>query len=955
MTSRGVIEDHARFTRSPYKLVPTLLRSQSVAGREILAYLASEGRLTSHQIESSIFTDRKLVDALNPRFAGPYARVLAHQLGDGSQEEAALELLDALIEAYGQTTLDRRDVNLYAQLLGKHRRRQQLLGFIAASSRRPPDSGMTSDIEAAMRADAQNPFIYPADRLDEQHFLSLFNSAVDPIAPPDLITLNGTAVTPFDRLSSTHLPQAHGPLITVVTSAFNPGHALLVAARSLIRQTWQNWEMIIVDDASTDPNSDAILVEAASLDDRIRVIRKPINGGTYRARNTALMQSRGAFMTFLDSDDWAHPLRLELGVRPMLEYDGIVATRSYGIRATEDLELSRPGYRAHFTTAAALMIRTPAVPTRIGFFDPVRKAADTEYTRRIEVAFGRPVYDLPRRGLTIVRRSDNTLSSNEFSYGWRHQARWAYKQSYAQFHQEISAGAADPFVDPLEPSAHFGTHYWARPGDPDHRRDRKFDVVLAGDWRRFGGPQISMLEEISALRASGLRVGVMHLEAMRFRTEKDDPLCRPLRLLLEEGAVDLVYPDDDAEISILILRYPPILQFPPVVRNAVQPRKLFIMANQAPAERDGSDQRYVPADVHRAAKDLFGVDPQWIPQSAAIRSILQASLPAGALTSWDNPGIIAADQWHSPRQRPTPGRPVIGRFSRDTAIKFPDSGHDLLAAYGLPPHFEVRMLGATNQVARLLAEADAEVPENWTVLEHGAIDPRTFVAGLDVVVYMDNPTANEAFGRVLLESAASGALVIASPKHQTTFGDALVYAEPNQVSEVLHRYLENRDLFDAQVALTRRRVLERWSHSQFVTKIRSELPATEQRDHGASIEVAAPSGELTLKAAWNGLVSIISRKGNLKGIGVPLRRPADAELADSLVVVHTMPSSSSAERYADDIRSQTRPGALPQAFAQPLPQGVHAIVHFAAGEWTVHQCGTALIEPEGTFCRISFS
>ena len=57
--------------------------------------------------------------------------------------------------------------------------------------------------------------------------------------------------------------------------------------------------------------------------------------------------------------------------------------------------------------------------------------------------------------------------------------------------------------------------------------------MFAGDWRRYGGPQRSMLEEIHSLLEAGLEVGVMHLEALRFMRTTDDPLCAPLQELLD--------------------------------------------------------------------------------------------------------------------------------------------------------------------------------------------------------------------------------------------------------------------------------------------------------------------------------------------------------------------------------------------------------------------------------------
>lgn len=955
LTTANVVADHAGYNRGTARLAPTLLRSRAVSGREILAHVVSGGRLTAGELDMLAEREDRdgLIRTLDPRTVGTYARVLAHQLGPAGQEGAALEIFRSLVTVHGWEALGPVNLRLYAQLLGKFRRRDELLELLAITAEAAePEVGLRRDIAAALRADLHNPFLYPAD--GETRFLELFNTAIDPEAEP-AVTLRATGLTPFDRLAPADLRRrTDGPLITVVTSAYNPDHALLGAARSLVGQTWTSWEMLIVDDASTEPASLAVLREAEALDPRIRVIRKAVNGGTYRARNTALMQARGAFMTFLDSDDWAHPERLEAGVLPMLEDPRLMATRSYGARVTEDLELTRPGYGTRFPTAASLMFRIPEVPARIGFFDTARKAADTEYSRRIESAFRQKVREVKGRALTLVRRAEGTLSAGEFSWGWRHQSRWAYQQAYRYAHGLIAEGEA-AYREPHEPSPHFGAHWWARPGDPEDRLDRRFDVVLAGDWRRFGGPQVSMIEEIRALRAGGLRVGVMHLEAMRFRTDEDQPLCRPLRELLHEDVVELVFPDDDVEIDLLILRYPPILQFPPVVPGTVRPRKLFIMANQAPCEPDGSDQRYVPRDVHRHGTEMFGTEPRWIPQGPVIRDILEPLLPAGALTTWDNPGIIDRTAWLSRRTRPDRERPVVGRFSRDDRIKFPATGHDLLAAYGLPDHFEVRMMGASRQVGRLLGGIGVEIPSNWTVLPHGAMDAREFVRGVDVVVYVDHPDAHEAFGRVLLESAASGALVIAAPKHRATFGDALVYAEPAEVHSVLTRYLDDPELFRSQVRHTLSRVAERWSYEAFRRRIRGELAHVDLRA-GRAPRGARPAGAVTLRRRGSdGRLVVDSPGGDLAAHVAPLRRPADAELVDSVAVVHERGAEPDAARLAQRIQSRHRPGTSPRALDEPLPAGVHALVHHADGEWGVRVAAGGRVRTTPAECRVSFA
>src|SRR5690606_1753500 len=171
------------------------------------------------------------------------------------------------------------------------------------------------------------------------------------------------------------------------------------------------------------------------------------------------------------------------------------------------------------------------------------KSADTEYARRLQTVFPRGIVNLPVV-VTFLRGGD-TLSSNEFSRGWRHPARHAYKCAYGQWHSRIAAGAESPFLDPMAARRFPEPRRWAEPVAPALTAPRSIDLCLAGDWRRWGGPQRSMMEEIHAARQAGLRVAIMHLEAFRFMTAKDLPLCAPVLDLVNSGAVEWIHPDDD--------------------------------------------------------------------------------------------------------------------------------------------------------------------------------------------------------------------------------------------------------------------------------------------------------------------------------------------------------------------------------------------------------------------------
>jgi glycosyltransferase involved in cell wall biosynthesis len=91
------------------------------------------------------------------------------------------------------------------------------------------------------------------------------------------------------------------PAVSIILPTFNRADVLRRAIDSVRGQTFEDWELLVVDDGSTDGTVDAI----SNLDDRIRVLRQE-NAGVYTARNHGLAKSRGRWLTFLDSDDeWA--------------------------------------------------------------------------------------------------------------------------------------------------------------------------------------------------------------------------------------------------------------------------------------------------------------------------------------------------------------------------------------------------------------------------------------------------------------------------------------------------------------------------------------------------------------------------------------------------------------------------------------------------------------------------
>lgn len=101
------------------------------------------------------------------------------------------------------------------------------------------------------------------------------------------------------------------PTVSVVTPAYNADVLVGQAIRSLQAQTFAAWEMLVVDDCSTD-NTVAAVEEFANADARVRLLRSPRNAGPANARNLALKAAQGRYIAFLDSDDLWLPQKLEL-------------------------------------------------------------------------------------------------------------------------------------------------------------------------------------------------------------------------------------------------------------------------------------------------------------------------------------------------------------------------------------------------------------------------------------------------------------------------------------------------------------------------------------------------------------------------------------------------------------------------------------------------------------------
>ena len=561
---RDLLDDYAAAIGSSLRLAlpATAIRNRSLAARRLLARAALGDAGTLDDLIAAARAGnrrwlRRIRGGIDLGALAALAQTIALQDIEPADRTDATAIYELMRTALGPRSLTPANQGLHTQLALDQdpEKARALLGAYP---------GMREAIRAGIEVDVLNPFVAARPA---QAWLAAFQA----LLPEPWPTLGGPAsLAPFDRLTAGSAPEGSRvdapQRISVVVTAYRPGEGLITAMRSIVAQTWSNVEVILVDDGSP-PEFDAVLGRAAALGERTRLIRLRTNSGTYAARNAGLAAAGGEFVAFQDSDDWSHPRRLEWQVDPLLADRRLVATTSDGLAVTDDLLISRLGIRSGRLNPSSLLFRRAVVLARIGYFDRLRKAADSEYIGRIRAAFGgRAVRHVGRLDgesapLALIRLSDDSLSRAEIKAHWMHPARVAYSSAYLRWHHLIARGEADPYRPADGRDRPFAVPaYLTTRGE---RSARRYDVVVVADWRFLDGTQLAAVDEIRALAGAGRRVAVAQLESYRAVYLRRAALCAPIQQLINDRVVDQVLPGDRAVARLVLVRQAAVLQFAP--------------------------------------------------------------------------------------------------------------------------------------------------------------------------------------------------------------------------------------------------------------------------------------------------------------------------------------------------------------------------------------------------------
>jgi len=253
----------------------------------------------------------------------------------------------------------------------------------------------------------------------------------------------------YSNLEASSLQPVDGPLVSIYMGCFNSAATVELAIRSLQTQSYQNFELLIFDDCSSDETAN-IVRRMALHDSRIKFTQNNYNQGTYPSRNQALQQARGEFFTVHDSDDFALPHRLALAVQHLQDNPDHIGVVEHWLRLDEKSRfVFRSGWGGVYShiAVATLTIRRAHALNSVGYWDSVRFGADTEYFERLKIVHGEknvPVISVP----AALALSHPASLTNHPVHGLTALGTWTpvrseYARAWKKWHASVNMNSSE--------------------------------------------------------------------------------------------------------------------------------------------------------------------------------------------------------------------------------------------------------------------------------------------------------------------------------------------------------------------------------------------------------------------------------------------------------------------------------------------------------------------------------
>ena len=217
-------------------------------------------------------------------------------------------------------------------------------------------------------------------------------------------------------------------LVSIITACYNSENYISETINSVLNQTYQNWELLIVDDCSTD-STRSLIKKFQNTEKRIKLFQLNENSGAAVARNKAIKEAKGAFIAFLDSDDIWLPKKLELQLEFMISNNYNLTHTSYELIDHQGNSLKKTivpakilGYKDMLYSNKIGCLTAIYNQSKIGkkYMPLLRKRQDYALWLKI-LKTGEKAYGLAEV-LSQYRNTENSISNNKLNlikWNWK--------------------------------------------------------------------------------------------------------------------------------------------------------------------------------------------------------------------------------------------------------------------------------------------------------------------------------------------------------------------------------------------------------------------------------------------------------------------------------------------------------------------------------------------------------
>ncbi|MGP5208952.1 glycosyltransferase [Corynebacterium casei] len=787
------------------KLETFALRTRSMAMRDVFAraatnlhYNAADVQRILRVVRSGQANNASFTKFWRPDQLLALARILANQRLLESDLEDAEVIFNAVRKIFGDGTLKKSDIYIYSEVLTE-------LGM----------GSVQNEILKLGKIDKRDPIHYKlvkANLFDprESHetairWLQEINALFtkENLQPIEIAFESGDSL--LDSISSLGTKISDGPLVSVIVPTFKGSDLIETTIKCLKDQTWNNLEIIVVDDGSGQKHTDE-LERIIEKYEGVQLILQPENLGAYPARNRALDAASGEFITVHDDDDWSHPQKIQVQVEHLLEHNDCVANMTRHVRVTPDLTFTRINNNPSVSQPnfSSLMLRKSVVE-ELGRWDHVNRGADAEFRDRLVAATGKTVEVLHNVPLSFTRTHPNSLTAGEIGRGYIDPSRLFYQRAYQLHHEQAE-------VSGVWTDLNFAKPCNMLPGNRGKHLG-KYDVIFITDFAFPGGTSNLTLNEIEASADAGLRVGLIHM----FSPANSGSVGVTERSLsvVSNSNVDVLSLTDSLEVSHLIVRHPSVLQFAEGLTSAIQPERVSVIVNNPPVLKGGKGFGFDLYQVRENAVNLFGVDPKVYAESGVTHKITRGLVDRTILENENWPGFVKFPI-QSVREVDPDRRPILGRHSRDAELKWPSYLSTYRNVYAKNDVFDVHIMGGISSIS---PSAQEIVKKGAQLTDFGGMSVPEFLNGVDFWSYYHSDSLRESFGMAIVEAMSAGVPVILPEYMKANFGDGAIYAKPADVQGIVANLWSNPELYSEQSARGIKVVQEKYTKEALFVRL----------------------------------------------------------------------------------------------------------------------------------------